>query len=66
MEIILSNIQNLNVAENLLKDLGISVKKMQVKNRNSIYIKDAEEISKFLALIEANKAVLKFEDIRIQ
>ena len=66
MEIILSNIQNLNVAENLLKDLGISVKKMQVKNRNSIYIKDAEEISKFLALIEANKAVLKFEDIRVQ
>ena len=36
------------------------------KNRYSTYIKDGEEISKFLALIGANKAVMKFEEIRIQ
>ena len=30
-----------------------------------MYIKDGEEISKFLACIGANKAVLAFEDIRI-
>ena len=35
-------------------------------NQYSIYIKDGEEISKFLALLGANKAVLKFEEIRVQ
>ncbi len=39
---------------------------MKTKNKYSIYIKDGEEISKFLALIGANKAVMQFEDIRIQ
>ena len=34
-------------------------------NQYSIYIKDGEEISKFLALLGANKAVLKFEEIRV-
>ena len=32
---------------------------------DSIYIKDGEGISKFLALLGANKAVLKFEEIRV-
>ena len=32
----------------------------------SIYLKDSEEISKFLAFIGATKSVLKFEDIRVQ
>lgn len=50
----------------ILKKLGINSKKMKTQNKYSIYIKDGEEISKFLALIEANKAVLEFEDIRIQ
>ena len=36
------------------------------QNQYSIYIKEGEQISKFLALIGANKAVLQFEDIRIQ
>ena len=33
---------------------------------NLLYIKDGEEISKFLAFIGANKSVLKFEEIRVQ
>lgn len=36
------------------------------KKQYSIYIKEGEQISNFLALIGANKAVLQFEDIRIQ
>lgn len=32
----------------------------------AVYLKDGEEISKFLALIGANKSVLKFEEIRVQ
>ena len=39
---------------------------MKIKNKYSIYLKDGEEISKFLALIGANRAVMQFEDIRIQ
>ena len=39
---------------------------MKIKNKYSIYLKEGEEISKFLALIGANKAVMQFEDIRIQ
>ena len=31
-----------------------------------IYLKDGEEISKFLALLGANKSVIKFEQIRVQ
>ena len=36
------------------------------KRENTIYMKDGEEISKFLAFIGANKSVLKFEEIRVQ
>lgn len=50
----------------LLKEFGINLKLLNGDNRYSIYSKDGEEISKFLALIGANAAVLKFEDIRIQ
>ena len=32
----------------------------------TIYLKDGEEISKFLAFIGASKSVLKFEEIRVQ
>ncbi len=50
----------------LLKEFSINLKLLNGDNRYSIYTKDGEEISKFLALIGANGAVLKFEDIRIQ
>ena len=36
------------------------------QKENIIYIKEGEEISKFLAFIGASKAVLKFEEIRVQ
>ena len=52
--------------KDVLEKLGIRTKKMITENKKSIYIKEGEEISKFLALIGANKAVMKFEDIRIQ
>ena len=42
------------------------MKKLSMPNKYSLYIKEAEEISRFLALIGANRAVLNFEDIRIQ
>lgn len=66
LEITLKQEQNLNEIEKILKELGINSKNMKTKNRYSIYFKDGEEISKFLALIGANKAVMQFEDTRIQ
>lgn len=47
---------------NLLKRFDINFK----SNNKTIYTKEGEEISKFLAFIGANKAVLKFEEIRVQ
>lgn len=66
LEITFSNDNNLKIAMDILEKLGLKAKKMNTKNKFSIYIKDGEEISKMLALIGANKAVMKFEEIRIQ
>ncbi len=66
LEIVLSNIENMEEIVEILNIFEIKVKTLESKNKYSIYIKESEEISKFLALIGASKAVLKFENIRIQ
>lgn len=66
LEIVLSNIENMEKIVKILDIFNIKAKTLENKNKYSIYIKESEEISKFLALIGASKAVLKFEDIRIQ
>lgn len=50
-----------------LKQFNINFKLLYLnaKNKVSIYSKDGEEISKFLAFIGANSAVIKFEEIRV-
>ena len=58
--------ENLNGIISILKILDINTKKMIIENKKSLYIKEGEEISKFLALIGAAKAVMKFEEIRIR
>ncbi|MCI8471360.1 MAG: DNA-binding protein WhiA [Clostridia bacterium] len=62
LEVDFGNEQNLQEMKKALQQLGICVKTLPLV----IYIKEGEEISKFLALIGANKAVMQFEDIRIQ
>lgn len=49
----------------IINNFNIEVKTLDRKYSYSIYIKDGEEISKFLALIGANSSVLKYEDIRV-
>lgn len=66
LEITFSNKENLNNILQLLKEFGISFKPLNSSKKHSIYIKEGEEISNFLALIGANSSVLKFEDIRIK
>lgn len=65
IEIVFREKQN---AENIVRILAkyyIDFKILEKQNAVSIYSKDGEEISKFLAFIGANKSVLKFEDIRV-
>ena len=66
LEISFNAEENLNSVICILKMLDINTKKMVVENKKSLYIKEGEEISKFLALIGAAKAVMSFEEIRIQ
>ena len=66
LEIVLSNENNLKVLQEILNKFEIHTKELITKSRYSVYIKEGEEISKLLALIGANKAVMQFEDIRIQ
>lgn len=61
LEIIFNSTENLQITLNLLSEYGGNAKNLE----KTIYIKDGEEISNFLALIGANSAVLKFEEIRV-
>lgn len=51
----------LNLIE-IMKHYDINLKTIE----KSIYIKDGEEISKFLAFVGGSKSVIKFEEIRVQ
>lgn len=66
LEIRFSNQENEEIVLEILKKYNINLKKLDSQKNKSIYIKEGEEISKFLAFIGANKAVMKFEDIRVQ
>lgn len=62
LEISFGKEKNRNIIKKMLEENNIKVKTIE----KSIYLKDSEEISKFLAFIGATKSVLKFEDIRVQ
>ena len=66
LEVTFSNESNMELAISILEKLGIKTKKMIMKNKYYLYIKEGEEISIILALIGANTSVMKFEEIRIQ
>ena len=58
--------EDANLLSNMLKTYGIKSNIRKTENEYSIYLKDGEEIAKFLALIGACKSVIKFEEIRVQ
>ncbi|MBR3003012.1 MAG: DNA-binding protein WhiA [Clostridia bacterium] len=66
LEIKLSNKENAEKLKQILQEFNINFKLLNRAGKHAIYIKEGEEISNFLALIGANNAVLKFEDIRVQ
>lgn len=65
IEVIFKQKQDAQSVVNMLKKYSINFKILEKENSTSIYSKDGEEISKFLAFVGANIAVLKFEDIRV-
>ncbi len=66
LEISLTNKKNTIYIKELIEEFDIKLKILEKEKQYSLYIKEGEEISKFLAFIGANKAVLKFEEIRVQ
>ncbi len=65
LEMILSTQESANIIKELLEKAEIHLKEMKRKSGFSLYLKEGEEISKLLAFIGANSAVLKFEEIRV-
>ena len=65
LEILFSSKENAEYVFYIIETFGIESKLLKRKEKYSLYIKDSEEISKFLALIGAKKAVLDYEEIRI-
>ncbi len=65
LEIKLSNKRNAQIIKDLLEKMQIHLKELERKNGYSLYIKEGEEISRFLAFIGANSSVIKFEEIRV-
>ena len=65
LEMVLKNKNNAIYLKSILQSFGINCKELNRKNAYSLYIKEGEEISKFLALIGASIAVIRFEEIRV-
>lgn len=65
LEIILKDKKTAENVLNILEKFGINSKLLDRKKGYSIYMKDGEEISKLLAFMGANQAVIKFEEIRV-
>ena len=49
----------------LLLNFNMHAKIIKKEKEYMLYLKDGEEISNFLALIGANKSVIKFEEVRV-
>lgn len=65
LEISFQEKNNAEYVLNICKSFGVFLKLLEQEEKILLYIKDSEEISKFLALIGSNKGMLAFEDVRI-
>ena len=54
-----------NYIKQILNEAGMNFKKIEKQEEYCLYLKNGDEISKFLAFIGANSAVLKFEETRV-
>ena len=65
LEIFFKEKNNAEYILNICKIYGVNLKIFENNDLYTLYIKEGEEISKFLALIGSNKGVMNFEDVRI-
>ena len=65
LEIVFQKEENAKIVKGILLKENIEIKILKREKNFIIYIKDGENISKFLAFIGANKSVLEFEDERV-
>lgn len=65
LEILLDHKYESVFVQRLLNQFSLNSKILMRDNKYMVYIKDSEKISDFLKLIQASKAVLYYEDIRI-
>jgi len=65
LEIIFKTAENAELIKKLCEMKDIKIKIMQNNEKTNLYLKDGEEISKFLAYIGANKSVINFEETRV-
>ena len=65
LEILFKSKKKANELKEIIVNFGIDIKLTKKGTDHMLYLKDGEEISSFLALMGAAKAVLKFEEIRV-
>lgn len=65
LEILFKTKKKAEELKEIIFNLGIDIKSTKKDNLYMLYLKDGEEISSFLALMGANKAVIKFEEVRV-
>ncbi len=62
MEMLFQSEQHMKIVKRLCKSFGIELKQTMRKEFHLLYLKKADDISDFLALIGAGTAVMQFED----
>lgn len=65
LEILFKSKKKADELKEIIINFGIDIKSTKKGSDHMLYLKDGEEISSFLALMGAAKAVLKFEEIRV-
>lgn len=65
LEILFKSKKKADKLKEIIANFGIDIKETKKGSDYMLYLKDGEEISSFLALMGAAKAMLKFEEIRV-
>lgn len=65
LEMFFSSEENKDIVQNAMLEFDIEAKNLERKRGYSLYIKEGEVISNFLAVIGANTAVVRYEEIRV-
>ena len=65
LEIVFNSNENKEIIRGFTEEFGMQFKELERKTGYSLYIKDGESISNFLAIIGANASVVRYEEIRV-